>query len=332
MRSRNPAAPNAQTVIDRHTSVRSVITLPAYRPDADTDERVLGREGERDGVDTVIEQPTAEDAENLREEEMETLYQIRQTRRQQNAEREERRRQRLEAQQRRDNTALAQIRASARTAQSDTHALDDLRANVGRIQESRNRSVSSVSYGDLGVARHDGSRLRASSNDSERMGLLSDAASIAASTRSGAHSPAPRHRRVSSVASLDSEFAAGGWPTTRSRAGSRATSRSRANGSSPELLEADEEDGQRPPPEYVNVSLDDGDRARSGSNPPAANTEPPPDYPGPRESWVARGSEDSLGSEGRTSREAPGLPTLRIGSLPEIHVSEPMSAHVRETS
>lgn len=182
----NPPGVNAQpisiTELDRRTSVRSVITLPAYRPDADNGEQVLGREGERDGVDVIVELPTAEDAENLREEEMETLYQIRQTRRRQNQEREDRRRERQEAQQRGDQRALAQIRASTRAANED-HSLDELRANVGRIQENRNRSVSSVSYGELGVARHDGSRLRASSNDSERMGLLSDAASITLSDR-----------------------------------------------------------------------------------------------------------------------------------------------------
>src|ERR1041384_6374266 len=47
--------------VDRNTSVRSVMTLPAYRHKATEEEQVLGREGERDGIDVVVELPTAED-------------------------------------------------------------------------------------------------------------------------------------------------------------------------------------------------------------------------------------------------------------------------------
>jgi hypothetical protein len=46
---------------------------------------------------------------------------------------------------------------------------------------NRDRRVSSVSYADLGVARHDGTRIRANSNESERP-LLDSAASIHGAT------------------------------------------------------------------------------------------------------------------------------------------------------
>ena len=60
--------------IDRNTSVRSVMTLPAYAPTARDDERIIGREGERGGIDTVLEFPeTAEDEEERRDNEMESL-------------------------------------------------------------------------------------------------------------------------------------------------------------------------------------------------------------------------------------------------------------------
>ncbi|KAL3959017.1 hypothetical protein ACCO45_007179 [Purpureocillium lilacinum] len=186
--------------VDRNTSVRSVMTLPAYRQTASTNEQVLGREGDRDGVDVIIDLPTAEEEEALREEEMATIYQIRQTRRQQIVEREDLRQQRREARRRNDSGALADLRVRSRAA-SNNSQIDELRREVGRIQDTRQRSVSSVSYADLGVARHDGTRLRASSNDSERMGLLSDAASIAVSQRSGAPSPS-LHRREQSIGSF----------------------------------------------------------------------------------------------------------------------------------
>ncbi|RYC63576.1 hypothetical protein CHU98_g2652 [Xylaria longipes] len=61
-----------------------------------------------------------------------------------------------------------------------------------QIRTRRERAVSSVSYHDLGVARHDGSRIRANSTESERVVLLSDAASMALSTRSSRISIAGR--------------------------------------------------------------------------------------------------------------------------------------------
>ena len=61
--------------VERNTSVRSVMTLPAYSKSVRDNERVLAREGERGGIDTVVEaSETAEEEENRREEEMESLY------------------------------------------------------------------------------------------------------------------------------------------------------------------------------------------------------------------------------------------------------------------
>ncbi|KAJ9627137.1 hypothetical protein H2203_003598 [Taxawa tesnikishii (nom. ined.)] len=87
--------------VDRHTSVRSVMTLPSYSATPRAGEGVLGREGERAGMDTVVEFPETNDQEEARrEEEMESLYQIRLRRREEAAERDERRRLRREARER----------------------------------------------------------------------------------------------------------------------------------------------------------------------------------------------------------------------------------------
>lgn len=69
----------AGATVDRNTSVRSVMTLPAYSRSVRENERILAREGERDGIDVVLEAPETEmEEEERREEEMESLYQIRQ--------------------------------------------------------------------------------------------------------------------------------------------------------------------------------------------------------------------------------------------------------------
>lgn len=329
--ARNSARNSNTAAVDRNTSVRSVMTLPAYRPMAATGEQVLGIEGERDGVDVIIDLPTAEEDEALRDDEMEALYQIRVNRRQQIAEREERRQQRREARRRHDSTALDDIRARTAAATNDT-TITDLRQNIERIKDNRQRSVSSVSYADVGIARHDGTRIRANSIESERVGLLSDAASIQLHQR---------NRSGSSAASIDSDFP----PTvaTRSRGDSqsnfsRVETREGRAGSSPELIEADLGDEAMPPPEYEDVSLDD---ARSTTT----QNEPPPDYSGPYRSASTR-TEHDLASTGRNensdgqSREStpsserrpggpPRLPSLRTTQLPQI-VIEPSSAHPRD--
>ena len=164
--------------VERHTSVRSILTLPAYSKSVRENERILGREGERDGVDVVIEAPETEEMEeDRREEEMESLYQIRVQRRQEVADREQRRRERREARERGDFVTLNRLRQESRLRAEERNVTDAAAMIAEHQSRSRERRVSSVSYGDLGVARHDGSRVRANSQESNRA-LLSDAASI----------------------------------------------------------------------------------------------------------------------------------------------------------
>lgn len=360
--------------MDRNTSVRSVMTLPAYNPTANQSERVLGREGERGGIDTVVEFPeTVDDEERLREEEMEALYQVRLARRRENEEREERRRLRREARERGDHVALRELQARARAssaASNNGRTVEELRAEHERIKNERQRAVSSVAYGDLGVARHDGTRLRASSMESEREGLLGDAASIAASSHYHR-----RDRSASSILSLDTmntDFPSPGL--TRPRSNSRPDSpfsqirrpshdgtianEGRA-GSSPEMIEHDDVPPNSPPG-YENITLE------STQSPP--HSEPPPDYTSP----VLAGGEhrpmfettDSHGShasvqdrrassssgvnlssperpeldERRSSSRGvggvPQLPSLRLGNLPSIQVDpgSPTVGRIEEES
>ncbi|KAI1127431.1 hypothetical protein F5Y10DRAFT_193594 [Nemania abortiva] len=353
---RNSTASN----IDRNTSIRSILTLPGYTKTAGPNESVLGRAGERDGVDVILEMSTEEQHEALRDEEMETMYQIRETRRQQNAGREERRRLVQEARERGDTVALEELRARRRAENEDT-TIEELRETQGRIRERRDRAVSSVSYHDIGVARLDGSRIRANSTESERVGLLSDAASISISTRSA--SAMSTNRRVSDIGSLALDTRS---PSAQSHRRMRSTSsvlslndngevsprsgtttprlggyHTRA-GSSPEIVtEADLGDSDMPPPDYEDLSLDD---ARSGATTPMLFHEPPPDYSGhsrrTNESESESGDlaspaddERSRRSSHRSSRGvggAPQLPSLRIRELPQI-VIEPSTAHPSES-
>lgn len=318
--ARRASQPGATDGVNRNTSVRSVMTLPAYRPKATDTEQVLGREGERDGIDTVIELPTAEDEEAMREEEMDALYQIRLARRRQIDEREERRQERREARERRDNRALAEIRTRARIASEQAQReVDELRDAHDLAKQQRVRAVSSVSYHDVGLVRADGTRLRANSAESERMGLLSDAASITLSTHESSaslqHRRAPSSQSVLSIDTLGSNHAGGGGSrvgspgllTGHSRTSSRGqlsesysmpnlpragSSLSQRAGSSPELIdaaEADLGDHEMPPhspPGYDDVSLEEITPAasrqsvQSGRNSPYP--EPPPIYSGPQ--------------------------------------------------
>ena len=172
------------TTIDRNASVRSTITLPAYSRAPKDTEQVLGREGERGGMDTVVEFPeTAEQEETRREDQMESLYQIRLARRREIAEREERRRERREARDRGDTARLEELRRESRQRanESATSLNGGVSVSAATLiaehqSRGRDRRVSSVAYGSLGEVRHDGTRLRANSNDSERGGLLSGAA------------------------------------------------------------------------------------------------------------------------------------------------------------
>jgi hypothetical protein len=287
----NAAAAQVTTTtegVDRHTSVRSVMTLPAYHPNALQNEQVLAREGERGGIDVVIEFPEGPDEEEERREaEMEALYQVRLARRREIEEREERRRLRREARERGDHVALMELQARARGNSNASTGLSvaEARAEHERIKKERQRAISSVSYAALGIARHDGTRLRANSNDSERDGLLGDAAGMGSNFHR-------RDRSSSSILSIDTmniDLPPRGL--TRSRANSarseaaesplrnvisysqqdgRSSHEGRA-GSSPEMI--DHEDiPPNSPPEYEHISLD----TPTGEY----HRESPPSYPG----------------------------------------------------
>lgn len=195
--------------VDRSTSVRSIMTLPPYTYSARPTEQVLGREGERAGVDVVIEHPeTVVEEEERRDEEMESLYQIRRARREEAAEREERRRLRREARARGDTAALARLQAeSRRRAEAQAEGATVSAQLIAEHQtKNRDRRVSAVQYQDLGVARADGSRIRAASFDSDRQ-LLSSAASLGTNGRPDSLTQVPSHyreRSSSSVLSLSS--------------------------------------------------------------------------------------------------------------------------------
>ena len=221
--------------IDRNTSVRSIMTLPAYRPSPLPSERLIAREGERAGVDTVVEFPeTVDEEEARREEDMESLYRIRQARRREINEREERRRERAAAREAGDWARLEQLRlqsqararARAGSVASSTTSLGEADSSTLIAEHtlrtaSRERRVSSVSYASLGLARHDGSRIRADSVESDHRPLLDSAASMGGTNRSATSSrrgsalfqthsfpPLPEHRRApsaDSALSLNSE-------------------------------------------------------------------------------------------------------------------------------
>ncbi|KAI9369766.1 hypothetical protein BJX61DRAFT_536166 [Aspergillus egyptiacus] len=172
--------------IRRDTSIRSIITLPAYSSTPKPTEQVIAREGEREGMDVVVEFPeTADEEEARREELMESLYQIRLQRRQEIAEREARRRERREARERGDLIRLEQLRAERREQANSRESPNGSTTNVPAAvalaeaqSRGRERRISSVTYADVGYVRHDGSRIRASSRDSDSRPLLTDAAAI----------------------------------------------------------------------------------------------------------------------------------------------------------
>lgn len=178
-------------------SVRSIMTLPEYRavplPDR---ERTIGREGERGGIDVVVEAPeTAEEEEERREEHMRALYEIRLARQL------ERAAERESAQNGGRNGNAARATASSRNRGNSSAS--SLAATLAAVQE-RERRLSEVSYAEIGVARPDGSRVRASSDVSDRDSLpLLDAGApmgMGDSIRSGRSS----HIRTNSALSLTS--------------------------------------------------------------------------------------------------------------------------------
>lgn len=204
------ATPEMQTndTVRRETSIRSIMTLPPYSTSPKPTEQIVAREGERGGMDMVVEYPeTMEEEETRREQHMDWLYQLRLQRRQQLAEREARRRERREAREIGDTTRLQRLnaetqeRAERRRTQRNDAASVTAAFNELQSQE-RNRRISTVSYAEIGHVRHDGSRLRADShnsenNDSDRRPLLQNDDS------SGAPSfePSSFNSRIQSLAS-----------------------------------------------------------------------------------------------------------------------------------
>lgn len=165
------------TDIRRETSVRSIITLPAYSPSPKPTEQIIGREGERNGMDLVVEYPeTAAEQEARREDQMEALYQLRLQRRQELAERENRRRERRAAQARGDTARLERLTARSHRRQTGSNTSLDASAVLAEHQvRERELRISTVSYAELGHVRHDGSRVRADSHDSDHHPLLQHA-------------------------------------------------------------------------------------------------------------------------------------------------------------
>ena len=219
---------NEAGMAGNRNSVRSIMTLPPYRPSPHPSEHIIAREGERAGVDTVIEFPeTVDEEEARREEDMEALYQIRQARRAENAARQDRRRQRQEARDQGDWARLeqlrldSQMRARARADSAVSSGSNEPNNNSSTLiaehnarTSSHDRRVSSVSYADLGLARHDGSRLRASSTESDHRPLLEGAAGMGhyrdrSTSRPSSlfrmHTPHNRAASASSLATNDSD-------------------------------------------------------------------------------------------------------------------------------
>lgn len=218
--------------IRRETSVRSVITLPAYSAEPKPTEQTIAREGERGGMDVVIEFPeTAEEEEARREAEMEALYQIRLQRRREIAEREARRRERQEARARGDLLRLEELRQESRA--NNNNNLTSAMMLAEHRARGRQRRVASVNYADLGEVRHDGSRIRASSADSDQRPLLGSAASMGADGNG-------RNSLSSTRANT----------TTRSRGNSASSVLSASTTPPYEQEEGDVGALQMPPPDY----------------------------------------------------------------------------------
>ncbi|KAJ5774107.1 hypothetical protein N7457_009003 [Penicillium paradoxum] len=174
---RGAAAPEMQTNegVHRETSIRSIMTLPPYSFSPKPTERVIAREGERGGMDMVVEYPeTAEEEETRREEQMDSLYQIRLQRRQELADREARRQERREARARGDTARLNLLNAETRAREQHRRAGTNSALSVTTAtalaehrSRERDRRISSVTYAAIGHVRHDGSRLRADSHNSD---------------------------------------------------------------------------------------------------------------------------------------------------------------------
>lgn len=198
--------------VDRSTSVRSVMTLPIYSPNPKPTEQIIGREGERAGMDLVVEFPESVDEEEARrEEQMESLYQIRLARRQETADRERRRQERREARERRDWGRLEELRRESRTQNRIVSQRGDSSSNTNisaavliaeHQSRGRDKRVASVTYAEVGHVRHDGTRLRAGSQESDSRPLLDSASGMGTDGNSSLSSLSEARQRATSGSSL----------------------------------------------------------------------------------------------------------------------------------
>ncbi|KAE8147964.1 hypothetical protein BDV25DRAFT_159230 [Aspergillus avenaceus] len=251
---------NTNSAVRRETSVRSVMTLPPYSSSPKPTEQVIAREGERGGMDVVVEFPeTAEEEETRREDLMEALYQVRQQRRQEIAEREARRQERREARARGDYIRLEQLRMEGRNrAQSHSSAngsAPNLASAVNLAEQQsrgRDRRISSVSYAALGYVRHDGTRMRTRSPDADSSPLLSNAAAVSSDTpgRSSTSSLTHVHSRGESYSSFQSGTTGGSDQDALLPVQSRPTS---THAPAPSADGGDVGDLTIPPPNYDNL-------------------------------------------------------------------------------
>jgi hypothetical protein len=326
----------AGATVDRHTSVRSVMTLPAYSKSVRENEQILAREGERDGIDIVIEQPeTIDEEEERREEEMESLYQIRLQRRREIADREARRRERREARDRNDQVTLQRLRQES-ALRAQEQEISSAAAMIAEHQSrSRDRRVSSVSYAELGVARHDGTRIRANSSESERP-LLDSAASIGGGTLrqwstndTASLSTHHRNQSMGSVVSLSETETEGDIPFGRAgsdfevvqlNAGhSRNTSRNHTPGGGRSRASSNTAAG--PPP--IDTSVDLGEAQILSADPPSydsAGFEEAPPYTSPVEERTPTAQQRPEHERTYSGTGAPVLPD--IGRLPSIRIAD----------
>ncbi|KAL8718262.1 MAG: hypothetical protein Q9225_004581 [Loekoesia sp. 1 TL-2023] len=298
--------------VNRNTSVRSIMTLPPYRPSPLPTERLIAREGERAGVDTVIEFPeTAEEEEARREADMEELYQVRLARRREAEERRERRHARRAAREAGDWARVEQLRLQAQVAANARRAemvgsaassssslpRDGAAAMLAEHHSrasSRERRISSVSYADLGLARHDGSRIRADSVESDHRPLLDSAASMGGSRQSSLFNvrsrPGQHYRNAStgSVLTTDSDSPPIDTPYTSNRSGSD------------------------PPVLTPSATQESSGSERDGGHP----TEDPPQYE----------DEEAPPYASPVRNSAPQLPEMRPVPAIEVEIATPMTS------
>jgi hypothetical protein len=212
---------------------------------------------------------------------------------------------------------------------------------------SRERRVSSVSYAELGVARHDGTRIRAGSSESDRP-LLSSAASMGGtSNRPGsAQDTASLHTHnrdpsASSIMSVSDDGTEVEMPPF-GRAGSdfevvqlnQAHSRNASQNHTPVVNRSRASSNTGPPRPVVDTSVDLADQQIPSSEPPSYDGEgfeEAPPYTSPvreraphRISPIQEQDSPQTPSQHRTTPSEAGAPTLpEIGRLPSIRINQP---------